>query len=91
MPTIQIRIDQQTKQSAKQILDEVGLDMSSAIKVYLNQIVIYKGIPFKLITENGFAPEEEKNIIEASKEAKRSKNVTKAMSLKEAVSYLKKI
>lgn len=88
MSYIQLRIDDKTKNSAKKVLDELGVDMSSAIKVYLRQIVINQGIPFKLVTENGFTPEEEREILKASEEAKKGKNVTKAMSPKEAVDYL---
>jgi DNA-damage-inducible protein J len=44
--TIQIRIDESTKKKAKKILDEVGLDLSSGIKLFLSQVVIVKGIPF---------------------------------------------
>jgi len=88
MPYIQLRIDDKTKNSAKKVLDKLGVDMSSAIKVYLKQIVINNGIPFKLVTENGFTPEEEREILKASEEARKGKNVTKAMSPKEAVDYL---
>ena len=88
MSYIQLRIDDKTKNSAKKVLDKLGVDMSSAIKVYLRQIVINKGIPFKLVTENGFTPDEEREILKASEEAKKGKNVTKAMSPKEAVDYL---
>lgn len=88
MSHIQIRIDEKTKKSAKKILDGLGVDMTSAIKIYLKQIVITKGIPFRLLTENGFTPEQEEEILKAAKEAEQGKNVTKAMSPKEAIDYL---
>lgn len=91
MNNIQIRIDEATKKAAKTVLDALGIDMSSAIKVYLKQIIIHGGIPFKLVTENGLTPEEEKTILRASKEAALGKNVTKSMRAKEAVDYLKKL
>ena len=91
MSTIQIRIDDKTKASAKRILDILGIDMSSAIKAYLRQIVIQKGIPLHLTTENNFTPKEEQEIIKASKEAKVGKNITKPMNLKEAIDYLNKL
>ncbi len=75
MPQIQLRIDEKTKQSVKKILDEVGLDMSSAIKIYLKQIILYKGIPFKVLTENGLTVEQEMEILKASEEAKKGINV----------------
>lgn len=75
MPQIQLRIDEKTKQSVKKILDEVGLDMSSAIKIYLKQIILHKGIPFKVLTENGLSVEQEMEILKASEEAKKGINV----------------
>lgn len=75
MTTIQVRIDEETKNSAKKVLDKVGMDISSAIKIYLKQIVIYKGIPFKVLTEKGLTPEEEKEILKAEAEALRGENI----------------
>jgi len=75
MSTIQVRIDEKTKKSAKKVLDNIGMDMSSAVKIYFKQIVITQGIPFKLLTENGLTIEQERKILKASDEAKRGINV----------------
>ncbi len=91
MSYIQLRIDEKTKKSAKKVLDKIGIDMSSAIKIYLRQIVINQGIPFKLLTQNGLSIEEERQILKASEEAKKGKNVSKAMTSKEAIDYLKNL
>ncbi len=88
MSTIQIRIDEKTKKSAKKVLDQVGMDMSSAIKLYLNQIAIRRGIPFQILTENGLTLEQEREVLRASAEAKKGINVTKPMDIKEALVYL---
>ena len=89
--TIQIRIDSKVKNAAKKILDELGLDMSSAIKLYLSQIVHSKGIPFQPLTENGMTAAEEEEILKAAEEAERGINVTKPMDPDEALEYLKKL
>ncbi|MCX6733297.1 MAG: type II toxin-antitoxin system RelB/DinJ family antitoxin [Candidatus Peregrinibacteria bacterium] len=91
MATVQIRIDEKTKKSAKKILDEVGLDMSSAIKLYFNQITIRQGIPFQILTENGLTLDQEKQIQKASAESKKGVNVTKSMNAKDALAYLKNL
>lgn len=88
MSTIQLRIDADTKKKAQKTLEALGLDMSSAIKLYLKQIVIKKGIPFELLTENNMSPSKEKQISKASKEAKEGKNISNPMSIKETVEYL---
>lgn len=76
MSTIQIRIDEKTKKSAKKVLDKIGMDMSSAVKVYLKQIVITQGLPFPLLTENGLTIQQEQEILKASEEAKKGINVS---------------
>ncbi|HBW73705.1 MAG TPA: hypothetical protein DEF59_00350 [Candidatus Magasanikbacteria bacterium] len=65
--TLQIRIDNKTKKSAAKILESLGLDLSSGIKIFLNQVLQHKGIPFLVLTENGFTQEQEKKILAESK------------------------
>lgn len=91
MATIQVRIDPKTKKEAQKVLDKVGLDMSSAIKVYFNQIVISQGIPFPILTENGLTMYQEREILKASEEAKRGVNVNGPFEGKEAIDYLKNL
>ena len=88
MTTIQIRIDEKTKKSAKKVFDEIGVDMSTAVKLYLRQVALQKGIPFPLVTKNGFTIQEETEILEAAKEARGGKKVTKALTQKEALKHL---
>ncbi len=70
------------KKSAQRILDKLGLDLSTAINIYLVQIIEKKGIPFEILTENGMTPAEEKAILKemawAMKHGKRYKTA-KAM------------
>jgi len=44
--TINIRIDKETKTRAQKMLGDMGLDLSSGIKLFLNQVVTEQGIPF---------------------------------------------
>ena len=70
--TIQIRIDAKTKNAARQTLDDLGLDMSSAIKLFLINVVNRKGIPLDLRTENGFTLAQEQALIAETENAKES-------------------
>ena len=70
--TIQIRIDSVLKNKAKATLEELGLDMSSAIKLFLHNVVILQGIPLNLRTANGFTLEEEQVLLAETWEAKKS-------------------
>lgn len=89
--TIQIRIDEKEKRAAQNVLNKLGIDMSSAIKMFLNQIRLHKGIPFRMVTENGLTPLEEKEILKAADEARRGINVSPPMSPKEFLTHLDKL
>lgn len=56
----------------------LGLDLSTAINIYLVQIIEKQGIPFEIVTENGLTPQEEKKILKeiawAKKHGKRYKS-----------------
>lgn len=70
--TIQIRIDSKTKKAARKTLDELGIDMSSAVKLFLTNVVNRKGIPLDLRTENGFTLAQEQALLEEATLAKQS-------------------
>jgi addiction module RelB/DinJ family antitoxin len=46
MTTLNVRIDEKTKSDAFKVLSRVGFDMSSAVKVFLAQVIIEGGLPF---------------------------------------------
>jgi len=47
MTTINIRIDEKTKKAAAKTLQEIGLDMSSAVTMFLRQVIAERGLPFR--------------------------------------------
>ena len=48
MTTIQIRIEEDLKNKATEIFNSLGLDISTAIRLFLKKSVIDGGIPFEL-------------------------------------------
>lgn len=70
--TIQIRIDSKTKKAARKTLEAVGLDMSSAVKLFLTNVVNRKGVPLDLLTENGFTLAQEQALISETEETKKT-------------------
>lgn len=46
---IQVRIDNDLKTKANQIFADLGLDISSAIRMFLKRSVIENGIPFSMV------------------------------------------
>ena len=47
-PVTNVRIEPELKAEAKEILEGLGLNFSSAINIYLKAIVRQKGIPFEI-------------------------------------------
>ncbi len=69
---IQVRIDTRTKKQAQKTLEQMGLDMSSAIKLFLRSVISTQSIPFEIRTKNGFTPAHEARMIRETEEALKS-------------------
>ncbi|HKJ91099.1 MAG TPA: type II toxin-antitoxin system RelB/DinJ family antitoxin [Oceanipulchritudo sp.] len=48
MKTLQVRLPDELREEADSVLNEIGMDMSTAIRVYLKKIVQNRAIPFSL-------------------------------------------
>ena len=46
--TVFTRVDPEVKTQAEAVLNELGIPMSSAINIFLKQVVLHQGIPFQL-------------------------------------------
>lgn len=69
--TLNVRIDKNVKNKAQKVAQELGLDLSSAIKIFLNKMILTKSIPFEIRTENGFTPKQEEMMIRESEYLKK--------------------
>lgn len=49
MAIVQLRVDDELKAQAAAIYDRLGIDMSSAIRMFLKRTVNVNGIPFSMI------------------------------------------
>jgi len=70
---IQIRIDSKTKNEAKKVFDSLGMDMSSAIKIFFRQVINTKNFPCELRDENGFTLRNAEILRESVADAKAGK------------------
>ncbi len=50
--TIQVRIDEETKKQAQSVLGTLHISMSEAVKLFLRQVVLQRGIPFEVKIPN---------------------------------------
>jgi len=68
---VQIRVDSQVKKKANKIFSAVGVDFSTGVRMYLNQVILRQGIPFSVLTENGFSEEKEAELLRELAETKK--------------------
>lgn len=63
--TTSIRMDADTKKAAAELLNNLGLDLSSAVNIFLKQVVLQGGLPFEIKY-----PQYKPEVIDAMEEAK---------------------
>lgn len=82
----QIRIEEDVKKQAVELFNQLGIDMSSAVNMFLRQSIMRGGLPFSVEIPK-FKPE----VMEAMEEAKqisRDPNTKRYSSFSEALEDL---
>ena len=81
---IQIRIDSKTKSEAKKVLEEIGMDVSTAINILFKYIAKSGAFPIDLRDVNGFrahkARELSKAIVDVSQSGVSFKNTKELLA-----------
>ena len=87
---LQIRIDRSLKEAADEVFAEIGLDATTAVRLFYTKVAKTRGIPFRLRAEPEFSPEAEARILQAWEESKDPKNLVGPFDgMKELVAYMK--
>lgn len=77
----QIRIDKEVKKEANELFDDLGLDMSSAVNIFLRQCIMHDGLPFEV--ERPKYSASTLSAIEEAKKISRDPNVPRYNSMAE--------
>ncbi len=70
--TLHIRVKPEVKEKAEETLNDLGLSITEAVNVFLNQVILQEGIPFKIEK-----PKYNKETLQAMEDVKNNKNVSK--------------
>ncbi len=73
--TLHIRVEPSVKTRAKETLNDLGLSITEAVNVFLNQVILHDAIPFKIEK-----PKYNKETIQAIEDVKNGKNLSKAFN-----------
>lgn len=86
VPT-QVRIDENLKKQATELFSQLGMDMSSAMNIFLRQCVMRGGLPFDVVI-----PQYKPEVIAAMEEAKKiskDPNTKRYSNFSEAMDWIK--
>ncbi len=71
--TLHIRVEPNVKRQAEETLNDLGLSITEAINVFLNQVILNDGIPFEIKK-----PKFSKETLEVLEDVKNKRNISKA-------------
>ena len=71
--TLHIRVEPSVIIKAEETLNDLGLSITEAVNVFLNQVILHDGIPFKIEK-----PRYNKETIQAMEDVKNGRNLSKA-------------
>ena len=81
MGTLNVRIDKNIKAKSGKTLSALGLDTSTAVRLFLHQVVVEKGLPF-IPTRNSAAirAQWDKEVADAKKNSRRYNTAEEALA-----------
>lgn len=81
MTTVNVRIEEKTKAQATKTLAKLGLDMSSAVKLFLTQVIKEDGLPFTPTNNHAVIRARwDREVADALKNGKRYKTGKEALA-----------
>ena len=94
LQTLEVTLDPTLKKKANKVLNGLGLDMESAVRVFLRKVVATHSIPFALAEEPEayrFSAKETKEILAAKRESKRAAHLSGPFTTAESlITHLRK-
>ncbi|CEO79517.1 type II toxin-antitoxin system RelB/DinJ family antitoxin [Streptococcus pneumoniae] len=79
--SISIRLDSEVKEQAQQVFSNLGMDMTTAINIFLRQAIQYQGLPFDVRLD------ENRKLLQALTDLDQNRNMSQSF---ESVSDLMK-
>lgn len=75
MAKIQLSIDDTLRDDAQTVAEQLGLDLSTAVRMFLVQMVRRGGLPFQLKADPFYSPTNQRHLKHAAKEFQEGKNI----------------
>jgi DNA-damage-inducible protein J len=75
MTQISVRVDDNLKNQAEIILENIGLNMTTAINMFIRQVIRHGGIPFESVTDPFYSESNMAHLRQVIKDAEEGKNM----------------
>ena len=70
--SMSIRLDSEVKEQAQQVFSNLGMDMTTAINIFLRQAIQYQGLPFDVRLD------ENRKLLEVLTDLDQNRNMSKS-------------
>lgn len=70
--SMSIRLDSEVKEQAQQVFSNLGMDMTTAINIFLRQAIQYQGLPFDVRLD------ENRKLLEVLTDLDQSRNMSQS-------------
>jgi addiction module antitoxin, relB/dinJ family len=67
-----IRLDSEVKEQAQQVFNNLGMDMTTAINIFLRQAIQYQGLPFDVRLD------ENRKLLEVLRDLNQNRNMSQS-------------
>lgn len=79
MSTINIRIDEDLKDKSEMVLEDMGLNMTTAFKIFLKEVVRSHSIPFKIKADPFYSEANQRALKESIEQFENGNVIVKTM------------
>lgn len=70
--SMSIRLDSEVKEQAQQVFNSLGMDMTTAINIFLRQAIQYQGLPFDVRLD------ESQKLVEVLADLEQNRNMSQS-------------
>ena len=75
MANLQVKIDDSLRDDAQMVASQIGLDVATAVRMFLVQMVKVNGLPFHVIADQFYSVANQRYLERAAESVKNSVNI----------------
>ncbi len=85
MANVQVKVDDHLRDQAQQVASSMGLDLGSAVRMFLTQMVRENGLPFRPVADPFYSRGNQNALAGSIAQADEGRTVTKTLADLEAM------